>query len=78
MNWLLLWYAACLTGVLIAIRKPKPMKRREPEHRFRIREPWIADMVVHAQILEGFTDPLYDTTETQPQELTDGDAEKHQ
>ena len=78
MNWLLLWYAACLSGVLVAIHEPSPKKQPEPEQRRRIREPWIADMVVYAQTLEGFTDPLYDTEPTQPQELIDGDPEEHQ
>ena len=67
MNWLLLWNAVCLLGVLIYIREPK--EKHPVEEKRKLREPWLSSMVAYAQSLKGFQDPLYDTTESKPMEL---------
>lgn len=66
MNWLLLWNAVCLLGVLIYIHEPS---EKQPEEKRKLREPWLSSMVAYAQALKGFQDPLYNTDESQPMEL---------
>jgi hypothetical protein len=65
-NWLLMWNAFCLLCVLIYIHEPK---QKSPQKKRNARDPWIASMVAHAQGLNGFSDPLYNTDESAPMEL---------
>jgi hypothetical protein len=66
MNGLLLWNAFCLFCVLLYIHEPKEKRTRQKRAQ---REPWISSMLAHAQSLNGFSDPLYNTDESAPMEL---------
>lgn len=68
-DWLLVWYALVLTGLLLAIHEPAPKK---PVNSDRV-SPWIADLIAYTYPVDGYRDSLFDT---KPSELDDGTTSK--
>jgi hypothetical protein len=68
MDILLIWYAACLVGVLVSIRERKP--QRPPRN--HVKE-WFSQLIASTDPMHDY---LYDNEKSRPMELMDGRTAK--
>lgn len=70
MDGLLIWYAVCLVGLLVAIHEPAQQKpERNPGRE------WLAQVLASCDPLPDY---LYDPEQSKPMELTNHGRAEHQ
>jgi len=66
MDALLIWYLACGAGCAVAVYRNTHTPAQEPPKQARALPKWMADMTAYPEPLDGYQDPIF---ETSPMEL---------